>query len=66
MIGNRAIAAGTALKLERYFGIETQFWLNLQTEFDLRIMKRNIGADLEKRIIPAKNSVENILPNASA
>lgn len=51
--GKRAITADTALRLERYFGIEAQFWLNLQTEFDLRIVKRKIGADIEKRIIPA-------------
>ena len=35
--GKRAITADTALRLERYFGIEAQFWLNLQTEFDLRL-----------------------------
>lgn len=40
MNGKRAITADTALRLERYFGIEAQFWLNLQTEHDLRIMKR--------------------------
>lgn len=49
--GKRAITANTALRLERYFGIEAQFWLNLQTEFDLRNMRRKIGADIEKRII---------------
>lgn len=55
--GKRAITADTALRLERYFGIEAQFWLNLQTEFDLRMMKRKIGPDIEKRIIPAKHIV---------
>jgi addiction module HigA family antidote len=64
--GKRAITADTALRLERYFGIEAQFWLNLQTEFDLRIMKRKIGADIEKRIIPAKHTVQSILQNTSA
>ncbi len=64
--GKRAITADTALRLERYFGIEAQFWLNLQTEFDLRIMKRKIGADIEKRIIPSKHASENIPQNASA
>ncbi|VBB46431.1 HigA family addiction module antitoxin [Desulfatiglans anilini] len=60
--GKRAITADTALRLERYFGIEAQFWLNLQTQFDLRMMKRKIGADIEKRIIPAKHISEGILP----
>ena len=59
--GKRAITADTALRLERYFGIEAKFWLNLQTEFDLRIMKRfKIGDDIEKRIIPAKHVAESI------
>ncbi len=50
--GKRGITADTALRLERYFGIEAQFWLNLQSEYDLRIMKRKIGADIERRVIP--------------
>ena len=53
--GKRSITADTALRLERYFGVEAQFWLNLQTEFDLRIMRRKISADIGQRIIPVKN-----------
>jgi antitoxin HigA-1 len=64
--GKRAISGDTALRQERYFGIEAQFWLNLQAEFDLRIMKRKIGADIDKRKIPAKHTVDSILPNTSA
>lgn len=64
--GKRAITADTALRLERYFGIEAQFWLNLQTEFDLRMMKRKIGADIEKRIIPAKQTGKSLLLGAGA
>ena len=52
--GKRGITADTALRLERYFGIEAQFWLNLQSEYDLRIMKHKIGQDIEQRIIPVK------------
>jgi plasmid maintenance system antidote protein VapI len=48
------------LRLQRYFGVEAQFWLNLQTEYDLRMMKRKIWADIEQRIIPAKPTVESI------
>jgi len=64
--GKRAITADTALRLERYFGIEAQFWLNLQTEFDLRVMKRKIGADIEKRIIPAKYTGKSLPQSSSA
>ena len=54
--GKRAITADTALRLQRYFGVEAQFWLNLQNEFDLRMMKRKIWPDIERRIIPVKTS----------
>jgi addiction module HigA family antidote len=62
--GKRAITADTALRLQRYFGVEAQFWLNLQTEYDLRMMKRKIWADIEQRIIPVKHPAESIQPGA--
>jgi addiction module HigA family antidote len=52
--GKRSITADTALRLQRYFGVEAQFWLNLQNEYDLRIMKRKIWSEIERRIIPAQ------------
>ncbi|MEE4600705.1 MAG: HigA family addiction module antitoxin [Desulfobacteraceae bacterium] len=54
--GKRAITADTALRLQRYFGVEAQFWLNLQTEYDLRMMKRKIWPDIERRIIPIETT----------
>jgi antitoxin HigA-1 len=33
----RSISAETALRLGKYFGLPAQFWMNLQTEHDLRI-----------------------------
>jgi len=53
--GKRAITADTALRLQRYFKVEAQFWLNLQSEYDLRIMKRKIWNDIQQRIIPLQN-----------
>ena len=53
--GKRGITADTALRLQRYFRVEAQFWLNLQSEYDLRIVRRKIWNDLERRIIPVKN-----------
>ena len=50
--GKRAITADTALRLQRYFNVEAQFWLNLQTEYNLRMTKRKIWIDLKRRIIP--------------
>ncbi len=54
--GKRSITADTALRLQRYFGVEAQFWLNLQTEHDLRMMKRKIWPDIKRRIIPAQSA----------
>jgi addiction module HigA family antidote len=54
--GKRAISADTALRLQRYFGVDAQFWLNLQTEYDLRMIKRKIWSDIERRIIPVRES----------
>jgi len=54
------IIADTALRLQRYFGVEAQFWLNLQTEYDLRMMTRKVCADIERRIIPIKETDEKM------
>ncbi len=58
--GKRGITADTALRLERYFGVEAQFWLDLQSEYDLRIMKRRIESDIRKRIIPIQRAETGI------
>lgn len=36
LAGKRSITADTALRLSRYFSNSAQFWLNLQTQYDLR------------------------------
>ena len=41
--GKRAITADTALRLGRYFGIEPQFWLNLQTRYDLEVAHERVS-----------------------
>jgi antitoxin HigA-1 len=42
--GRRTITADTAIRLGIYFGIEPEFWLNLQTHYDLRLAQRSMGA----------------------
>jgi addiction module HigA family antidote len=54
--GKRSITVDTALRLQRYLGIEAQFWLNLQSEYDLRMIKRKIWTDIERDIIPIKRT----------
>jgi len=62
--GKRSITADTALRLQRYFGVDALFWLNLQTEYDLRLMKRKVWADIERRIIPIKETGDRTLHSA--
>jgi len=64
--GKRSVTADTALRLQRYFGVEAQFWLNLQTEYDLRMIKRKIWSDIERRIIPIKTTKTGVENTAGA
>ncbi len=41
--GKRAITPETALRLARYFGNSPQFWMNLQTSYELRVAEETIG-----------------------
>jgi antitoxin HigA-1 len=49
--GKRGISADTALRLARYFGNSAQFWLNLQTNYDIREAARE-NQDVYDRIVP--------------
>ncbi len=48
--GKRAITADTALRLEKYFGVSAQYWLNLQSRYDLKIARREIWPSVEPRV----------------
>jgi addiction module HigA family antidote len=48
--GKRSISADTALRLGRFFGISPQFWLNLQTRFDLEVTEDFLAERLEKEV----------------
>lgn len=50
--GKRSITADTAFRLSKYFGTSPEFWLNLQSDFDLRNIKRNDWPTIEARIRP--------------
>lgn len=45
--GQRRISADTALRLGRYFGTTAQFWINLQSHYDLEIEGDALGVTLE-------------------
>jgi addiction module HigA family antidote len=48
----RAVTADTALRLARYFGTTPEFWLNMQSAYDLSIALRERGAGLERDVQP--------------
>ena len=48
--GERAITADTALRLGRYFKMSAQFWLNLQSHYDLEMMEDRLGRRLEREV----------------
>ena len=50
--GKRSITADTALRLGRYFKMEAQFWLNLQSRFDLLSAEAELAKRLDKEVIP--------------
>ncbi len=50
--GKRAITADTALRLGIFFAMEEQFWLNLQSHFDLEMAKQETGERLKAEVAP--------------
>ena len=54
--GRRGISADSALRLAVYFGTTPEFWLNLQTRYDLKVSKRNLLPAIEKSVRPLKRA----------
>jgi antitoxin HigA-1 len=52
VLGKRAVTADTALRLARFFGNSPQFWLGLQTQYDLDITEDLLGKRLEREVRP--------------
>jgi addiction module HigA family antidote len=45
--GTRAITGDTALRLAHFFGTSAQFWLNLQSLYDLRLAREKVGKSIK-------------------
>ena len=52
VLGRRAVTTDTALRLGRYFGTTPEFWLGLQTRYDLDIAGRTVRSAIEREIQP--------------
>ena len=60
--GKRSVTGDTALRFGHWFGVDPQFWLNLQTQFDLAAADRQVDAAV--RALPtAKRYVDEIEEN---
>jgi antitoxin HigA-1 len=57
VLGKRAITADTAMRLGRYFGTSTRFWLNLQSNHDLEIAQ-DLHGERIAREVPARYSAD--------
>ncbi|RPI71354.1 MAG: addiction module antidote protein, HigA family [Geobacteraceae bacterium] len=52
VLGKRAITADTALRLSRFFGNSPQFWMGLQSQYDLDVAQDQLGKRLDREVRP--------------
>lgn len=52
VLGKRAVTADTALRLARFFGNSPQFWLGLQSQYDLDVAEDQLGKRLDREVRP--------------
>ena len=52
--GRRGLTADTALRLARYLGTTAQFWLNLQSIYDLRAAEKSSGSLIRRQVSPRR------------
>ena len=50
--GKRAITPDTALRLARYFGTSPEFWIGMQTTYDLEVTREQVGAEIATKVHP--------------
>lgn len=50
VLGKRSINADTALRLGKFFGMEAQFWMNLQSHYDLEIARDAVAGKLDREV----------------
>jgi antitoxin HigA-1 len=51
--GRHSITADTAVRLGRYFGNRAQFWLELQSQYEIAMIEREQGTEIARRVRPA-------------
>lgn len=50
VMGKRRVTADTSLRLSRFFGNSAQFWMGLQSDYDLDVAEDELGDRLEREV----------------
>lgn len=56
VLGKRSVTPDTALRLSRYFGTSSRFWLGLQMDYDLEETERVKAAEIERDVRPLEQA----------
>ena len=60
LAGKRNITADTALRLGQYFGMSADFWMNLQSTYELDLARQHIGKAIQR--IPKRSEMAETRP----
>jgi addiction module HigA family antidote len=52
VLGRRGVTTDTAMRLGRYFGTSSEFWINLQARYDLDVAERTLRRKIEHEVAP--------------
>jgi len=55
LAGKRNVTADTALRLSRFFGMSADFWMNLQSAYELDLARQHLGKAIQR--IPKRSEI---------
>lgn len=62
----RGVSPDSALRLARFFGTTPQYWMDLQTAYDLKVAEEHAGEQIRREIATAQSMQVKATPAASA
>jgi antitoxin HigA-1 len=62
LAGKRSMTADTALRLSQYFGMSADFWMNLQSTYELDLARQHLGKTIQR--IPRRSEITEPRPAA--
>lgn len=60
----RGISPDSALRLARFFGTSPQYWMDLQTAFDLKVAEQAAGEQIRREVAPVQEALDRALAAA--